>query len=202
MTSQEINTETIGLVIITGIIFSIANIILRYFLRINALNTIKKNLLADEFIVNEPKFTFSVDYIMPFIASGTIIGGSILPYFILPESQIIWQKHKHELPIYLIIGLFAVLYLLLISSTKFVLTNKRMIYSCPFKFLYGISEVFLQFNYLNYSDIKKFDYEKPAWTTHFCVYTNNYKKYRFNLFKNNNEFPSIIEKYRKISEFS
>lgn len=192
MTPMEINIRLITLGIITGIVFLIITIVLRYFLRKKALENIKNNLLEGEFIVYEPKFTFTMDYFIPFVVGVTLSGE--MPYmpFIKPTTL-------QEFPVFLILDLFLIFIAFLLSSTKLVLTNKRMIYSSPFKFLFGLSSSLLQFDYLNYSDIKNFDYGKDIfaiWSKTFYVYTNNNEKFSLKFFNNKKDFQTIVEKYK------
>ena len=194
MTPHEINAISYKLEIITGVIFYIIYTILSYFLRRKSLKNINNSLLEDEYIELEPKFTFVVDTFVPFMTGG-FVGGFIVPFLIYPEIQMIDTMHRQEFYFWISVLPIVLLALFYLSCTKFVLTNKRMIYGWSFRFLYSLTNIFNKFDYLNYSDIKDFKYMNFLMTNILTLYTNN-KSFVISGFKNIKEFQPIIEKNR------
>jgi hypothetical protein len=195
MTTSDIESISFNLGIIMGIIFLIIYTILSYFLRKKAMKKIERNLLESEYIVLEPKVVFVIDVICP-LSVGGFLGMYVFPFLFYPEIQSINSPYtgsinREYLPLCITIILIALFFTLLISATKCVFTNKRIINASSFK----VFNKFIKFAHINYSDIKGFKYENILNIETLTIYLQNEKNYVISGFKNLKDFQSIIQKY-------
>jgi hypothetical protein len=197
MENIDIDSISIILGIITGIIFLVIYSISSHFLRKKALQKIKRSLLEGEYIVKEPQNVFVIDVFMPFAVAG-FTGMFIIPFIIYPELQHISGYMGGISREYLPLCIMAVVILIFINfwtaCLKVIFTNKRIFYAWSFNFLYKFKDFFNKFDNLYYSDIKDYQYENVLQIETLTLHLYNGKNYILSGFKDLKNIQSIIEK--------
>jgi hypothetical protein len=189
---QEISdAESVKLIVLTGCIFLILVLPLRFYLRNEAIKRIKKMLDENEVIVHIPKISHIVDYYVP-LGIGGFIGGFLVPFWLYPELQSIRIVSRENLHLFVVAEIIAILGILAIYSIRIVLTNFRIFSICVLPLVNKMSKNID----IKYSDIEIMSINKSFLDISY-IKTKQGKYIYLEIFENKQEVKNQIEMLMK-----